>query len=313
MTAQPTARLSAAVVATTLLWLPSPALAAETSSTGRSVSRPFYAIAHRVLTTAGASAAVRHGANALEIDACPRTEGGWWADHDCLLPTSKGNTMAAMFEHIARLRRNGATITFVFLDLKAPNWKSSSDRAWRHASMAALRDLARTTLRPAGIRVVYGFHNRDIPGTAWDDVKNVNAGEAISITGRSDIVDGLYEKYGSGIPKRQRILDNGFFTLIATGDCETDAELCSQLRQASRLRDEGKFGRVFGWTTGRTNSGRRAVAQFAGIAAVDGLMYGHNTAYTDHPNAQEALQHLTYWVTTYKGSHHLATNRDTLW
>lgn len=118
--------------------------------------RPTWAIAHRVLTRGGVTKALEHGANAIEIDATAWRD-GWWADHDGTL-TSYGDRMTDMFGQLVEEKRAGRHIAFVWLDIKNPDWCSSSDPKWRHCSVAALRDLARARLQSEGIRVLYGFY-----------------------------------------------------------------------------------------------------------------------------------------------------------
>ncbi|THC92432.1 hypothetical protein EYZ11_008098 [Aspergillus tanneri] len=79
-----------------------------------------------------------------------------WADHGAK-PGSVGSIAHEIFEFIAQKDREGARITFVWLDNKnpcfcAPGWG---------CSIEALRYLARETLQtrqPVGMRALYGFY-----------------------------------------------------------------------------------------------------------------------------------------------------------
>lgn len=131
---------------------------AEDSSSSASQRRlsqkPIYAIAHRVLTAQGVKDAFANGANAIETDMTAWRD-GWYADHDGTL-TSYGDKVEVLFKAIADEKRNGKPVTFVWLDLKNPDYCDPNSNKWRHCSIAALQDLARSILQPAGIRVLYG-------------------------------------------------------------------------------------------------------------------------------------------------------------
>ncbi|MFK4067108.1 phospholipase [Streptomyces sp. NPDC029674] len=294
-----------------VLGLTAPTAAAE------STERPVWAIAHRVLTVDGVDKALDHGANAVEIDATAWKK-GWWADHDGL-PTSAGDTMAAMFDRIAEQRRAGKNIGFVWLDLKNPDYCDSNDPKWRHCSVAALRDLARTKLESAGVRVLYGFYGT-AGGTGWKDVsRGLTDLEGVDISGDSEEVQRQYGEFGGTIAHNQRVMDKGLFNLNLPTVLPKVRE---QLRLGSQARDRGELARVFGWTTaaGDADATRRLLEESGGNA--DGLIYGHRASCypdgntgtdgcgKDESHAKEALAHIQAFVQDHGDTRRMATTDD---
>ncbi|HEY5804021.1 MAG TPA: hypothetical protein VIT90_10055 [Lysobacter sp.] len=250
--------------------------------------RPVWAIAHRVLTTGGVSDAIRHGSNAIEIDLTAWKD-GWWADHDGI-PTSKGDTAAAMFEQIARERRAGKTISFVWLDIKNPDYCRSSRAKWRHCSVAALRDLARRTLQPVGVKVLYGFYGRKVVGgTGWNDVvPHFIDGEAVALNGEYRQVREQFDRHY--VPSNRRVMDYGYFNIpFQFGNCrEPGYFTCTEIRQGAEATRAGEFARTFSWTTTARSTGQ---AQLLLDNGADGLIHGFKaTYYYDHEDTRKAAR-----------------------
>ncbi|WAL99698.1 phospholipase [Streptomyces sp. Je 1-369] len=279
--------------------------------------RPVWAIAHRVLTADGVDKALDHGANAMEIDATAWKK-GWWADHDGL-PTSSGDTMSDMFDRIAQQRRAGKNIGFVWLDLKNPDYCDSGDTKWRHCSVAALRDLARTKLESAGVRVLYGFYGT-AGGTGWKDVsRDLTDLEGVDISGDAEEVRSQYGEFGGAIANNQRVMDKGLFNLNLP---TVLGNVAKQVRLGSEARDRGELARVFGWTTaaGDGEATNRLLDASGGNA--DGLIYGHRASCypdgasgtggcgKDESDAKQAIAHIHEFVRSHAESRRMATTDD---
>ncbi|MGW5736738.1 MULTISPECIES: phospholipase [Streptomyces] len=290
---------------------------ASRSAPDTAEQRPTWAIAHRVLTTGGVSKALAHGANALEIDATAWRK-GWWADHDGT-PTSSGDTMADMFDQVATEHEGGRHVSFVWLDMKNPDWCDSGDPKWRHCSVAALRDMARTKLESKGIRVLYGFYGKE-GGSGWQKVLgDLNSKEAVSYSGEYAQVRDGFAEHGPSVPGGQRVMDNGLFDMaLKFGGIE------KELAAARKARDAGDLAQTVGWTVGK-GDGERAAALLDsadGSAAVDSLIYGNRMSCypdgvkgaqgcgTDDSSVRTSLAYITDYVKAHPETRRMATRKD---
>lgn len=271
-------------------------------------ARPFYNIAHRVLTEKGVHHALSNGANAVEIDMYAWKK-GWWADHDGT-PTSAGDTARAMFETIATERKAGKPIIFVWLDIKNADWCSPNDPKWRHCSIAGLRDLAREVLQPHGVRVLYGFYRSS--GLAYSLIRdNLNDNEAINLNGKASDVATAFKNAGPA-QLSKRVMSYGYFNLpFEFGDCkEKGYYTCTELRQAV---ETGAFGKVFGWTSSSHQA--EYVDKLLGVAGIDGLIHGLKaTNYgADQGTTRAAAQDIINWVKSHSDRRYIATVNDVPW
>ncbi|KIM32612.1 hypothetical protein M408DRAFT_62247 [Serendipita vermifera MAFF 305830] len=285
-------------------------LAPSSGNTNISLStagpRPFYMIAHRVLTVEGVKIALAHGANALEIDMTAWKK-GWWADHDGT-PTSAGDTARAMFEAIKQHRTVGRTVTFVWLDIKNPDWCDPADSNWKHCSITGLRDLAREILEPAGVRVLYGFYK---VGRAYNLIRgDMNSMEAINLNGKAKDIKDEFVNNGPA-DKSKRVMSYGYYNLpFQFGNCrEANFNTCTELRQAV---ESDAFGKVFGWTSAKGQAWY--VDKLLGEAGIDGLIYGLKvTAYNNDADARAAFADIWKWLWEHKDRRYPAGQNDNPW
>ncbi|KAI4110013.1 MAG: hypothetical protein L6R37_000146 [Teloschistes peruensis] len=271
-------------------------------------ARPFYVIAHRVLMSGGIDDALRDGANAVEIDMTAYKE-GWWADHDHAA-NSWGDSALDIFHHIAQERQNGKSITFVWLDIKNPDWCDTNDPKWQHCSVGGLRDLARQILQPVGVRVLYGYILGANSKTYPFIRDGLNSNEAINLDGNPKQA---LQRFESGGPtdNSRRVSSYGDDDLPHEfGNCEEDSYYtCTELRQAVGT---GKFGKVFGWTA--TIGQGDYVAKELDIAGVDGIIYGFKGSnYDDTTDARAAANDIIGWVIDHSDRRFIATSNDPPW
>ncbi|NLU70538.1 phospholipase [Streptomyces sp. HNM0574] len=290
---------------------------AEKKTSDSTQQRPTWAIAHRVLTTEGVTSATKHGANALEIDATAWKK-GWWADHDGTL-TSYGDTMEDMFDQVVREHRKGRHVSFVWLDMKNPDWCDSDDAKWRQCSVAALRDMARSKLEPEGIRVLYGFYGSE-GGSGWKKtIGELNSKEAVSFSGSDQEVREGFAKHGPDIPRNQRVMDNGLFSMALKSD-----SIHKELRFAGQARDRGELARTVGWTVGKGDRERSdaLLDSSRSGADVDALIYGNRmSCYPDGVSGpkgcgtkdggvREALSYIQDYVKAHPETRRMAGPKD---
>ncbi|RYC79541.1 hypothetical protein BFJ63_vAg17577 [Fusarium oxysporum f. sp. narcissi] len=279
----------------------------DTIFNARAASRkPFYAIAHRVNDKDALQLALNDGANAIEMDLFAETT-GWWASHDG--PSKNGDTARDMFNAVARHRKGGKPITFVWLDIKNPDRCDPDDQTWRFCSIAALQDLAREILEPQGVRVLFGFYHTE-NGNAYRLIRDdLNSKEAINVDGRAAP---LLEEFTVNGPAdvRKRVLSYGDPDIgYLFGNCSEpgDAHLtCTQLRQAAA---SGAFGKTFGWTAA---AGQTQYVEALLRVGVDGVIYGLRGADYDGSAAQAAKE-IRNSLEKYSDRYYLAGKDDNPW
>jgi sphingomyelin phosphodiesterase D len=275
--------------------------------------RAINAIAHRVLTTDGVTAALNHGANAIEIDVCAyyRSGNGWWANHDCDMPLSNaGDSIEDMFSRIRTEYLNGKSVTFVWLDIKNPNYCMVEDG---QCSVLALMQLARRKLEYVGIEVIFGFFQSE-GGYGWNVAKNnLNSKEGIVANGKFNAVKHTY-KINSDIPKNKRMMDYGYF-LMSFQFNKTLHEL--KLGTSNRDSQTPILQKVFTWTT--TYQDTWYAEKLLGEGKVDGIIYGHRSRFynaknlpNDVRNVKQAAQDIIKYVKQHSSSLRMATNQDSL-
>lgn len=268
--------------------------------------RPIYAIAHMVLDAQGMKDAISNGANSLEIDLTAWDT--WMADHDGT-GDSAGDSARDLFQAVADEREAGKDMPFIWLDIKNPDECAADDEK---CGINTLRDMCREILQPAGVKVLYGFFRTEDSQAYKLISESLNDNEAVVLSGEADEVEDMYKN--ASFPESQRIMDYGWTQLEeGFGNCQEDGyNTCTELRQGAIKRDQGTFGRVFGWTS--TVGDDSLVGDLLGEANVDGIIYGFETTrYYDHEDSQTAASDITGWVKAHSDTHRMATNSDNPW
>lgn len=273
--------------------------------------RPIYAIAHRVLSPSAVTAALSHGANAIEVDLTAQEKTGWWADHSGEA-NSTDSTAQEIFTSVADARRHGQNVTFVWLDIKNPDL--CDPKRMPECSIEALRDLARDILQPAGVKALYGFYQTaDSRGfKVMSESITDNGNEAVVLSGKASEVATQYKDKGIEAPRK--LMDDGFPQMENNfGTCREPGNFtCAELRNASDMRDQGQLGKTMGWTSTRGDSGR--VDMLLGTARVDGIIYGfQDKEYRNDPVVIEAFGDIRSFVDRHSDSHRMATVDDVPW
>ncbi|EPS45081.1 hypothetical protein H072_921 [Dactylellina haptotyla CBS 200.50] len=282
----------------------------------RAASKPFYAIAHRVLVKEGVTAAFAHGANAVEIDVDASGD-GWYADHDRtflkgIAPISKtrGDSIKTMFEALAAAKKGGKPVLFVWLDLKNPNECKPTDAK---CGFELLRQMVRDILLPADIRVMWGFGSGDAKGPAWDSInKKLDTKESLNVDGDAGDVAKAFNTAGVK-SKAQKIMSRGLFWISSK-----IGTITAELAKAS---DSGNYGKVFGWVVMTApwysrwlNSSPDTQAnRLLKEGKVDGVIYGFSSVmYKDDwfcKNTFDAVK----GVVASSGTHHIARAEEYPW
>lgn len=272
--------------------------------------KPIYAIAHRVLRPESVTAAIEHGANALEVD-LTAWHFEWWADHDGKL-WSSGSMARELFQFIAQQQQNGGNIAFVWLDIKNPDYCENT----RRCSIEGLQSLVREILEPVGLRALYGFFETE-DSRGYRVVRDsLNENEAVCLSGKTNDVLDFYDSTAGSVPAAQRVMDYGNTDLgKGFGNCHGEgdnANTCTELRKGSEASTNGKLGKVMGWTSGQDDT--QQVDKMLGEAGVDGIIYGFPSAeYEDEPATRAAFQDIMDFVNSHSDTHRMANRDDAPW
>ncbi|MFE9846441.1 PI-PLC domain-containing protein [Streptomyces goshikiensis] len=305
-----------AIVGTTALGT-TPAVAADQR-------HPIYAIAHRVDTLAGVDAALKHGANGIEIDVC-----AWWnpnewrAYHDCSSAGDNrlGPSFDSMIDRILSNANAGRRLSLVWLDIKDPNY--CGERENRGCSVAGLRDKAQR-LTAAGIQVLYGFYEYhggstpDVGGRGWQSLEGrLGSLEGITSTGTRDQVQGAFNRSGSGFPAGHRAMDYGDSDITkGFGNCtEVTYNTCAELKKGAGDRDAGRLAATLSWTT--TYNDPWYVDKLLGDGRVDGIIAGYGAftgvrEYDDSWQCANSIGLIRDWANRHGGTHRMAGPGDRL-
>ncbi|GGZ70436.1 hypothetical protein GCM10010371_32930 [Streptomyces subrutilus] len=281
-----------------------------------------YAIAHRVDTLAGVDAALKHGANSIEIDVC-----AWWnpnewrAYHDCSSAGENrlGPSFDSMIDRILSHANAGRRLALVWLDIKDPNYCGEEPN--RTCSVAGLRDKAQR-LTGAGIQVLYGFYEYhggstpDVGGRGWKSLEGrLGALEGMTTTGTRDQVVGAFNRSGSGIPNGRRVMDYGDSDITrGFGNCtEATWNTCAELKKGAGDRAAGRLAATLSWTT--TYNDPWYVDKLLGDARVDGIIagYGAFTGVREYDDSWQCANSITMirdWVNRHGSTHRMATSGD---
>ncbi|MBW3085440.1 Phospholipase D [Austwickia sp. TVS 96-490-7B] len=203
--------------------------------------KPIFAVEQRARYPKDIDEAIKNGANAIQIQVDAHRKHGWYAT-TARRGGRRGESVEGMLKHVAKLRQEGKTINFVWLDLRrAVPCKTDVCKA------SILRDLARTHVQKHGVRVIYGF-NDGYGQRSWHALtQGLNDKEAISVHHYTSDALGIYAKHGKHIKPQQRIIDYGVEEI---GNCTTpNKTICYQLKQADAARKRGELGQMIGWTT----------------------------------------------------------------
>ncbi|MDV3507279.1 hypothetical protein CMU89_08550 [Elizabethkingia anophelis] len=232
--------------------------------------KPFYMMAHRVLTTKGVDAAIRHGANGLEID-CTAWKSGWYADHDGTA-TSAGDKLEKMIDYIIATDKN-KQIAIVWLDIKNPDYNRNG------TSIRTLRAMSKK-LTSNGIKVLYGFYGTKKEKEGLKFIKqslayNQNKLEAIGLSGNIDEINRL----NHNIAPSNLIMDRGYFRL---GDQKNSfftpyykySKIKTELEKGVELMKQGKISQVFVWTYSEAATKEDIAKELINEVGVSGLLYG---------------------------------------
>ncbi|MFG3280477.1 phospholipase [Streptomyces sp. NPDC048111] len=316
-------RALSALIAALCAFVGATALAA-TPAAAADQRHAIYAIAHRVDTLDGVDAALKHGANGIEIDVC-----AWWnpdewrAWHDCSSAgdTRRGPSFDSLIDRILSNARAGRRLSLIWLDIKDPNYCGEAPN--RTCSVAGLRDKAQR-LTAAGIQVMYGFFEYhggstpDVGGRGWQSLEGrLGPLEGITTTGSRDKVVAAFDRSGSGFPHGRRVMDYGDTDITnGFGNCtEATWNTCAELKKGAADRSAGRLAATMSWTT--TYNDPWYVDKLLGDAGVDGIIAGYGAftgvrEYDDSWQCANAINLVRDWVNRHGSTHRMATSSDRL-
>ncbi|NOJ39985.1 hypothetical protein [Bradyrhizobium australiense] len=206
------------------------------------VLRQFYIIAHRTNALDKVRAALRQGANGIEIDVrYRRREQGFCANHDSFDPSC--NRLVPFLRELNAIASNSKQLALIVLDFKNHDGNQNAFRE--------LLDIVRRELTSnLGLKMILSTGSLALARRVMPNAGALRRGEAFSIDEEDDPDAVANFLAGTVSGEGSKAYGNGTF------EPGIEVHIQNSIQRAVSLRRQGQFQFVYVWTLARTASMR---------------------------------------------------------